>query len=69
MKFIKYCDQNKILLAVFPPHSTHSLQPLDVVMFSPLAAAYSKQLANYIEKTQGLTSIAKRDFYRLFSAA
>ena len=25
MDFIQYCDQNKILLAIFPPHSTHTL--------------------------------------------
>jgi hypothetical protein len=40
--FIKYCDRNKILLMVFPPHSTHSLQPLDVVMFAPLSSSYSR---------------------------
>ena len=39
--FIEYCHANKILLAIFPPHSTHSLQPLDVVVFSLLSAAYS----------------------------
>jgi hypothetical protein len=31
--FIDYCDGNRILLAIFPPHATHSLQPLDVVLF------------------------------------
>ena len=25
MDFIKYCDDNKILLAIFPPHSTHTV--------------------------------------------
>jgi hypothetical protein len=29
MDFIEYCDQNKILLAVYPPHSTQTLQSLD----------------------------------------
>jgi hypothetical protein len=33
MDFIEYCDKNRILLAVFPPHSTHSLQLLDVVRY------------------------------------
>jgi hypothetical protein len=41
MALINYCDANKILLVVFPPHVTHNLQPLDVVMFAPLSAAYS----------------------------
>jgi hypothetical protein len=49
-------------VAVFPPHSTHSLQPLDVVCFSPLAASYSKELSAHIFETQGLVPITKGDF-------
>jgi hypothetical protein len=37
MRLIEYCDANRILLCIYPPHSTQSLQPLDVVCFSPLA--------------------------------
>jgi hypothetical protein len=69
MDFIEYCDHNRILLAVYPPHSTHTLQPLDVVMFKPLASAYSAQLARFMERCQGLTSMTKRDFYPMFIAA
>jgi hypothetical protein len=54
---------------MFPPHSTHTLQPLDVVMFSPLAAAYSKALADWMDKCQGLSSITKRDLFCLFWVA
>jgi hypothetical protein len=46
--FINYCDQNKILLAIFPPHLTHTLQPLNVVMFKPLLTAYSKALTTHL---------------------
>jgi hypothetical protein len=67
--FIKYCDRNQILLAIYPPHVTHTLQPLDVVMFKPLSSAYSAQLAGFIERCQGLTSMSKRDFYPMFIAA
>jgi flagellar biosynthesis GTPase FlhF len=35
--FLNYCNNHKILVAVYPPHSTHRLQPLDVGMFGPLA--------------------------------
>jgi hypothetical protein len=69
MDFIEYCDANKILLMVFPPHATHSLQPLDVVVFAPLAASYKAELAAWLERCQGLTAITKRDFYRLFITA
>jgi hypothetical protein len=40
-EFKEYYDRKKILFLVFPSHSTYSLQPLDVVMFSPLALSYS----------------------------
>jgi hypothetical protein len=46
MDFISYCDKQRILLAVFSPHSTHTLQPLDVVLFKPLSTAYSTALTN-----------------------
>jgi hypothetical protein len=66
MNFLKYYDQNKILLAIYLPHSTHILQPLDVVMFRPLATVYSNEVAGFMERSQGLTSISKRDFFPLF---
>jgi hypothetical protein len=69
MKFNNYFESNKILLAIFPPHTTHTLQPLDAGMFSPLAKAYSTELASYLDRTQGLCSITKRDFFQLFSIA
>ena len=69
MDFIEYCDNNKILLMILPPHSTHTLQPLDVGMFAPLAGAYQGELISFIEKSQGLTSVTKRDFFRLFYQA
>ena len=69
MDFIEYCDRNRILIAVYPPHSTHTLQPLDVVMFKPFSSAYSNQVAAFMERCQGLTSMSKRDFYSMFIAA
>jgi hypothetical protein len=61
MDFIKYCNQNKILLPVYPPHSTQMLQSLDVVMFKPLATGYSNEVTGFMERSQGLTSMSKRD--------
>jgi hypothetical protein len=48
MDFIEYCDKRRILLMVFPPHSTHTFQPLDVVMFKPLSQAYTAAPANFL---------------------
>ncbi|KAJ8111880.1 hypothetical protein OPT61_g5626 [Boeremia exigua] len=66
MDFINYCNKNKILLAILPPYSTHTLQLLDVVMFKPLSTAYSKELTTYLHHSQGLAKVKKSDFFHLF---
>ncbi|EUC26712.1 hypothetical protein COCCADRAFT_46307, partial [Bipolaris zeicola 26-R-13] len=67
--FIDYCDSHRILLAILPPHSSHSLQPLDVVLYKPLAVAYSTELSNLLHRGQGLHEVQKSDFIQLFWAA
>jgi hypothetical protein len=42
------------------------LQPLDVVLFAPLSRHYTEELTHYLQRTQGLTRITKRDFYSNF---
>jgi hypothetical protein len=49
--FIDYCVDNRILLAIYPLHSTHTLQPLDVVLFKPLATAYSAELRRLLYRS------------------
>ena len=69
MPFIEYTHANRILLAVFPPHSTHRLQPLDVGLFSPLANYYSQAINRLLHESQGFCSLTKRDFWSMFSKA
>jgi hypothetical protein len=64
--FIDYCLDHRILLAVLPTRSTHTVQPLDVGCFKPLASAYSKRLTIYTQRSQGLVPIKKGDFFLLF---
>lgn len=64
--FIDYCDAHKILLMIYPPHSTHTLQPLDVVCFAPLAQNYTKELDHHTQKSQGTLGINLSDFFDLF---
>lgn len=52
-----FINHKKIVLAVFPPHPTHTLQPLDVKMFKPLSNAYSTDLARYLQDSQGLLNL------------
>jgi hypothetical protein len=66
MEFLDYCNNHKILLAIFPPHSTHTLQPLDVVLFRPLSSNYSKALTQHLHTTQNLVPVKKGDFFPIF---
>lgn len=64
--FLEYCHQKRIILAVLPPHSTQTLQPLDVVCFKPLSSAYSNELDDHLQQSQGLSPLSKADFFALF---
>jgi hypothetical protein len=66
MRFIDYCFDHRILVGVYPPHSTHRLQPLDVSLFAPLATFYGQELNQFINDCQGFARLSKRDFFRLF---
>jgi hypothetical protein len=63
---IDYCHAHRIILGVLPPHSTHTLQPLDVVMFKPLSSAYTKALTIHLQRSLRLVLISKGDFFLLF---
>jgi DDE superfamily endonuclease len=42
--FIRYCWDNHIIPLVLPPHATHLMQPLDVVIFQPYKHYHSEAL-------------------------
>jgi hypothetical protein len=67
--FLDFCKTHSILVSVFTPHSTHTLQPLDVVCFKPLSGAFTHQLTRHLHRTQGLVPLKKGDFFPLFWAA
>jgi hypothetical protein len=64
--FLDFCKAHCILVSVFPPHSTHTLQPLNVVCFKPLSGAYTYSLMCHLHCTQGLVALKKGDFFPLF---
>lgn len=66
MKFLNWCERHRILVAIYPPHSTHRLQPLDVSVFAPLAHHYSQGLDSLIRQSEGCTAMSKRDFFAIF---
>jgi hypothetical protein len=66
---LEWCQSNRILVAVSPPHSTHRPQPLDVSLFRPLASYYSQSLDAHSRLSRGLASVTKRDFSKNFYSA
>jgi hypothetical protein len=40
LDFVQFCEDHKILLFCLPPHTTHFLQPLDVLLFSAYKQAH-----------------------------
>ncbi len=66
MRFFDWAIKERILLAIYPPHSTHRLQPLDVGLFSPLSTFYSQALDLWILRTHGIIGLQQKDFFNLF---
>jgi len=46
MEFITFCDDHKIIPFCMPPHSTHLLQPLDMVVFQPYKHYHAEAVDN-----------------------
>ena len=69
IEFLDWCKSHRILVAVFPPHTTHRLQPLDVGLFGPLAAYYSQEIDHHTRLSHGLVALTKRDFFKNFFLA
>ncbi|KJZ69292.1 hypothetical protein HIM_11328 [Hirsutella minnesotensis 3608] len=58
--FIEYCIKFDIFVVLFPPHSTHVLQPLDVGVFQQLKNAQQKDLREFI--LHGNLKFTRHDF-------
>jgi len=69
MEFLEYAVQKRILISVYPSHSTHTLQPLDVGLFGPLSRAYSSKLSQFQQQSMGLLQVKKAAFYGFFQAS
>jgi hypothetical protein len=60
IEFIQYCDNHDIIPFGLPPHLTHLLQPLDVVVFQPLKHYHAKELDIMVR--DGIFNITKLEF-------
>ena len=66
MEFLEWCSLHRILVAIYPLHLMHHLQPLDISMFNPLTYYYSEELNKWIHNTQGTSKLGKAHFFSLF---
>jgi hypothetical protein len=62
MRFINYCDQNRILFIILSSYLTHRLQFLDIGFFGSFAEYYSQKIDRFIANTQDFMNIFKRHF-------
>ena len=62
--FVEFALHNRIILFTLPPHSTHFLQPLDVVCFQPLKH-YHGEAIDYAVRT-GNVEFNRIDFLAAF---
>jgi DDE superfamily endonuclease len=62
--FVEYAQNNKIILFSFPPHTTHILQPLDMVCFQPFKHYHGEAIDAAVRT--GDTQFSKVDFLAVF---
>ncbi|CCX34165.1 Similar to putative transposase [Phaeosphaeria nodorum]; acc. no. CAD32687 [Pyronema omphalodes CBS 100304] len=67
LPFCRFAWHHRILLMSYPGHSTHLLQPLDVVLLAPLEKAYGAAAAAYLRGTR--TGVTKCSFWKFYCVA
>ncbi len=60
LKIINLLKSNQIICLMLPSHSTHALQPLDVVVFNSVKIDWSKLVKNHLK--DGNKSIKNSQF-------
>lgn len=55
LSLIEWARENKIILFVLPPHTTHVLQPLDVGCFGPFEVSYNSACQTFLRRNKGRT--------------
>ena len=52
-QFLRYCELNKIIPLQLPAHTTHFLQPLDVVIFQQWKHWHAEAIDQHIQHGVG----------------
>jgi hypothetical protein len=67
LEILEFCFENNIILCRLPSHTSHKLQPCDVVVFAALKAAYRDQTKRLLRG--GASTVGKEHFISLYSPA
>ena len=67
LAFLLYAKDHDIIVLGYPPHCTHHLQGLDVVVFSPLKHAYALHATRFYETTHN--PVDKAEFLTILAKA
>lgn len=67
LPLINFARLHNIIIFGYPPHTTHLLQGLDVVMFSPFKNAYAKRAAEHLREKG--RDVEKKDFLSVLHMA
>ena len=66
LEVCRLAKEKNISLIVFPPHTSHALQPLDVAVFGPVKKAW-RQLVEEHARSNNFQNVEKADFAPLFA--
>ena len=58
---LKFCEQQKVVIVLLPPHTSHFLQPLDVSVFQQWKHHHSQALDQNVR--QGVGPLKKNSFF------
>lgn len=68
LQIYNFCKENNIILLSIPPHTSHHLQPLDVVLYGPVKSAFNRECGLFL-KSCGHKKITPYDLAALFNKA
>ena len=60
ISLIEWAKQNKLILFVLPPHTSHILQPMDVGCFGPFEVLFQGEVKKFTRQKSG-TSVTPYD--------
>jgi len=66
-EFLEHCQNHNIVVPVYPPHSTHVYQSLDVGVFGLLKLGYGKQWDRHLCETGEV--VMKENFLKIYGEA